>query len=321
MTVEIRDAWHSPLIPWLTECVSRHQTLIDHRLSHGDLPRWHAALADLPAIAGHALLDADAVGLATIPDESITQLETALRGLMPWRKGPYRFGSITVETEWRSDRKWDRLSPWLDLTDQRVLDVGSGSGYHLWRMRGAGAREVLGIDPSVLFHCQFAAVKSLLGPHPVASLPVTLDEFQAGSVLFDTVFSMGVLYHRKDPLGHLDQLGALIAPGGTLVLETLIVPGDAETVLVPPGRYARMNNVWFLPSVAQLMRWLDRLGYVEVTHRDTALTTVDEQRQTDWMRFESFEHALDADAPDLTVEGLPRPRRAVISAKRPENRG
>ena len=113
----------------------------------------------------------------------------------------------------------DRLQAKIDLTRHRVLDVGSGSGYHLWRMLEAGAYEVLGIDPSVLFHCQFAAIKSILGHPNAASLPVTLEEFDAGILDFDTVFSMGVLYHRKDPFHHLEQLKRWIKPGGQLVLK------------------------------------------------------------------------------------------------------
>lgn len=316
MTLDISRAWTNPCIPWLAECVARHEMAITQRLSHGDLARWNQALADLPRQGKHPLFDTPAVGLRDFPESERAALESALKRLMPWRKGPFQFGGLTIDTEWRSDWKWDRIAPHLHLAGQRVLDVGSGSGYHLWRLYGAGAREVLGIDPSVLFHCQFAAVSALVGDHPVASLPVTLDAFQAGDVRFDTVLSMGVLYHRKDPIGHLEQLQTLLTPGGTLVLETLVIEGDSTAVLVPQARYARMNNVWFLPSVDHLMRWLDRLGFVEITHRGTTVTTVEEQRHTAWMQFESFDKALDPHDLSLTIEGLPRPRRAFITARR-----
>lgn len=320
MTLDISRAWTNSRIPWLAACVARHQAILEQRLTHGDLGRWNKALAHLPLHAGQPIFNASAVGLTDFPESCREALETALKGLMPWRKGPFQFGDLIIDTEWRSDWKWDRIAPFLTVAGQRVLDVGSGSGYHLWRLYGAGAREVLGIDPSVLFHCQFAAVSALVGAHPVASLPVTLEAFQADDLRFETVLSMGVLYHRKDPLGHLEQLHALLTPGGTLVLETLVVEGGDDTVLVPQARYARMNNVWFLPSVDHLIRWLDRLGFVDITHRGTTVTTVDEQRQTPWMHFESFEAALDPQDPSCTIEGLPRPRRAVITAQRPNTR-
>lgn len=314
--IDVASAWNHSRLPWLPDLVARHQAVIDRRLSHGDLPRWQQHLDAIPrATQGQPLFGRE-VGLDTIPAEDRARLEQALRGLMPWRKGPFRFGTLTIDTEWRSDLKWDRIRASLDLNGQRVLDVGSGSGYHLWRMLESGAAEVLGIDPSILFHCQFAAVKALLCETRAASLPVTLEQFEPGAVRFDTVFSMGVLYHRKDPIDHLERLAACLTPGGQLLLETLVVEGDAHTCLVPEDRYARMNNVWFLPSVAQLCVWLKRLGWTDIRVLDISITTAEEQRQTDWMTFESFERALDPQNPSVTIEGLPRPRRAALLARR-----
>ena len=316
--ITIHDAWKHPELPWLPELVTRHQSVIDRRLGHGDLKRWSEALSSIPETDSSSATLGRAVGLEQIPSSTEQQLENALRGLMPWRKGPFKFGPITLDTEWRSDLKWDRLHSKIDLTAHRVLDVGSGSGYHLWRMLEAGAAEALGIDPSVLFHCQFAAIKSLLGHPKAASLPVTLEEFDAGILDFDTVFSMGVLYHRKDPINHLEQLKRLIKPGGQLILETLVVDGDETTCLVPPDRYARMNNVWFLPSVAALSRWLERVGFDSIECLDVSVTTTEEQRKTDWMQFESFKHAIDPNNDALTIEGLQRPTRAALRAVLPQ---
>lgn len=315
--ITIQDAWTHPDLPWLSDLVTRHQSVITRRLGHGDLNRWSEALSNIPTISTDTLSLGRAVGLDCIPKDTEQPLEDALRGLMPWRKGPFKFGSIELDTEWRSDLKWDRLNTTINLANHRVLDVGSGSGYYLWRMLELGAAEALGIDPSILFHCQFAAIKSLLGHPKAASLPVTLEEFDAGVLDFDTVFSMGVLYHRKDPINHLEHLKRCIKPGGQLVLETLVVDGDETTCLVPPDRYARMNNVWFLPSVAALSRWLGRVGFESIECLDVSITTTNEQRKTDWMQFESFEHVVDPDNDALTVEGLPRPMRAVLWAKLP----
>jgi len=130
------------------------------------------------------------------------------------------------------------------------------------------------------------------------------------------VFSMGVLYHRRSPIDHLMDLQAHLAPGGTLLLETLIIEGDADQCLCPEDRYARMRNVWFLPSEPLLLRWLRRCGFEDATLVDSSLTTTDEQRPTRWMPFESLGHALDPTAPTRTVEGLPAPRRAIVTARR-----
>jgi tRNA (mo5U34)-methyltransferase len=312
--ITISDAWTQPDLPWLSDLVTRHQSVIDRQLGHGDLKRWSKALSRIPETDSSSVILSHPVGLEHIPDGTEQQLENALRGLMPWRKGPFKFGPIELDTEWRSDLKWGRLHTKINLADHRVLDVGSGSGYHLWRMLEAGASEVLGIDPSVLFHCQFAAIKSLLGHPRAASIPVTLEEFNAGILDFDTVFSMGVLYHRKDPINHLEQLKRWIKPGGQLIIETLVIDGEETTCLVPQDRYARMNNVWFLPSVATLARWLERVGFESIECLDVSVTTTEEQRKTDWMQFESFEHAIDPENEALTIEGLQRPTRAALRA-------
>lgn len=63
---------------------------------------------------------------------------------------------------------------------------------------------------------------------------------------------MGVLYHRRSPLEHLWQLKDQLVQDGELVLETLVVEGDENTVLVPGDRYAQMRNVYFIPSALAL---------------------------------------------------------------------
>ena len=61
----------------------------------------------------------------------IKRIETLMRNLMPWRKGPFSLYGVNIDTEWRSDWKWDRVLPHLsDLTGRTILDVGCGSGYH-----------------------------------------------------------------------------------------------------------------------------------------------------------------------------------------------
>jgi tRNA (mo5U34)-methyltransferase len=85
-------------------------------------------------------------------------------------------------------------------------------------------------------------------------------------------------------------------------------------VLLPPGRYAKMRNVWFIPSVDTLTVWLQRAGFENVRVADISATTVREQRSTDWMQFESLRDFLSADDPCKTIEGHPAPVRAVFIA-------
>ena len=102
-----------------------------------------------------------------------------------------------------------------------------------------------------------------------------------------------------------------------MCLETLVIEGQAGRLLLPQARYARMRNVWFIPSSQELVGWLQRCGFVNVRIVDESVTSIEEQRATEWMQFESLEQCLDRDNPALTVEGLPAPRRAVVLAERP----
>lgn len=289
---------------------------------HGDLPRWRAIIESLPRIvAGSVDLNGDALCIGAAGDCSDRQrtgIEAALRQLHPWRKGPYDIHGIYVDTEWRSDWKWRRLAGHIaPLRDRLVLDVGCGSGYHCWRMLGGGARRVVGIDPTLLSVMQFQAVKHFAGDYPIDVLPLGIDDVPREMEAFDTVFSMGVLYHRRSPMDHLLELKGCLAPGGELVLETLVIDGGLGQALVPEGRYAKMRNVWFIPSCATLESWLKRCGYRHVRLVDVTPTSTEEQRSTGWMRFHSLADFLDPGNPHLTIEGLPAPTRAIFLAEKP----
>lgn len=255
--------------------------------------------------------------LSTSQQRMITGL---LQDLKPWRKGPYQLQGTYINTEWRSDFKWDRLAPHLsDLRGRKVLDVGGGSGYHAWRLAGAGAEFTLCIDPSPRYFTQFEAVRKLMGNKgrpAVFHLPLGIEAVPEKIEAFDTVLSMGVLYHRRSPIDHLYELKDCLRPGGELVLETLVIEGDETNCLMPEDRYAAMSNVWFLPSVAQLELWLRRCGFKNIRCVDLNLTSTEEQRATEWMTFQSLADFLDPQNPQLTREGYPAPLRAILIAEK-----
>ncbi|MDX1734475.1 MAG: tRNA 5-methoxyuridine(34)/uridine 5-oxyacetic acid(34) synthase CmoB [Halioglobus sp.] len=289
---------------------------------YGDLPRWLQCLQQLPDLrVDHVHLDRARVGASSntaLPAEQLAQLRDALAGLHPWRKGPYELFGLHIDTEWRSDWKWQRLLPGLeDLTGRRVLDVGCGSGYHCWRMLGAGAGEVVGIDPTPLFVVQFWALQKYLSRPDVWVLPAGIEHVPPQLRAFDTAFSMGVLYHRRSPIDHLQELKDCLRPGGQLVLETLVIDGGPGATLVPEGRYARMGNVWFLPSCDTLLGWLRKLGYRDPQVIDVNVTSTQEQRSTEWMTFHSLADFLDPQDDTMTIEGYPAPRRAILTALAP----
>ena len=320
--------WLKQLPTWLND--------IKDKANYAHAPAYQASVARLPnLIVDNVQLDNDTLTInATLTDSEYKQATALLKQLMPWRKGPFQIGndenySIFIDTEWHSDWKWQRVAPYLSpLKGRRVLDVGGGSGYHGWRMAGAGADTVIIIDPSCLFYHQFMAIRHFVGRADADThahgkgryrthyIPVPLEALPENSQLFDTVFSMGVLYHRQSPFEHLQQLKGQLIKGGELVLETLVIDGGANTVLVPHDRYAQMNNVYFLPSVAALIGWLEKAGFSEVRCVDVAVTSIEEQRKTEWMTYHSLADFLDPNDSSKTLEGYPAPMRATLIAKK-----
>ena len=324
-----------PLDQWLRErdrgkFADTLQNICAARLdqpTNGDLKRWVAALDQLPAPEDHRLEIAnDRVSIVARQGASQSanpsELRETLMAFHPWRKGPFGFLELQIDTEWRSDWKWDRIAGKVDLNNRSVLDVGCGNGYYGWRMLGAGASFVLGLDPILRFLMQFEVFnRYAASPRRHFVVPLIDSDLPEKLAVFDVAFSAGVLYHRTSPIDHLRSIAESLVPGGTVVLETLIIQGEDprvedHRVLVPEDRYAQMRNVWFLPSLPMLHRWLDRTGFQSIETVDVTPTTTDEQRSTDWMTFQSLEDFLDPMDPAKTVEGYPAPVRATVIAKR-----
>ena len=301
---------------WLkTVCGLAEQKLSSH--AHGDLPRWHRALESLPAGSASANLGGSVPGLGSAAKDP-QALQDILMELHPWRKGPLTLGGIRIEAEWRSDWKWDRVRPHIDLCGLRILDIGCGNGYFGLRMLEAGASLVVGIDPTLLFVMQWLACRHFSGDIPNYVLPLGIEDLPARPAAFGAVFTMGVLYHRKEPVHHLKRIRSLLRAGGTMVLETLVLPpGSEQALLIPKDRYARMRNVWAVPGTGQLESWAGEAGFDDYRLVNRTITGIEEQRSTDWMRFESLEKALDPLDAGKTVEGHPAPVRVVVIARNP----
>lgn len=283
---------------------------------NGNYIRWNEAYKRLPAMTVASSSYSDTVSiLGEVHDEE--KLLGCLEALRPWRKGPFKIGNTFIDTEWRSDWKWGRVISSKKIRNKlknaRVLDVGCGNGYFGWRMLGSGARRVVGIDPSALFCIQHQCMRKYLDDTRNSVLPLKIEDIPENKQ-FDCVFSMGVIYHRKDPVDHLTRLHRVTRDSGLLILETLIQEGNNS--LYPKGRYARMGNVSCVPCESDLFDWIRQAGFRDPERIDRTRTSVAEQRTTDWMKFESLSESLDRHNSALTVEGLQAPIREIIIAKK-----
>ncbi len=305
-----------------TEIADHRHLLLDHlqqRPAHGDSARWDAALASLPELTATCCdfgSDAITIGRANQLNDP-AKLRSTLRAFMPWRKGPWNYFGVEIDTEWRSNLKWQRIARHVaPLKGRRILDIGAGNGYYMLRALGEGAEYVLGIDPSLLVNYQFAVARHFVPNLSAELLPLRIQQLPSMAA-FDTALSLGILYHRRDPSAHLREIFDMLKRGGEAVLETLVIAGTDERVLEPGERYAKMPNVWSIPTTKTLERWLMDAGFNNVRTVDVTPTTGNEQRQTDWMQFQSLADYLDPEDPTRTVEGYPAPIRATVLANRP----
>lgn len=287
----------------------------------GGLSLWLQAIDELPKInASFSDFNSDYVIVGKESDcnpSNRGKIIELLHRLKPWRKGPFELFGNKIEAEWRSDLKWNRLrSKIKPLKNKCVLDVGCANGYHCYRMASSEAEFVLGIDPYMLFVIQFYVFQKYLNRPNICVLPIGADEMPKDLNCFDTVFSMGVLYHRRSPLEHLFQLKTFLKPNGQLVLESIVIDGALGQTLTPQSRYANMPNVWFIPSVLTLENWLKKSGFRNIECIDVSVTTSQEQRATDWSSADSLVDFLNPNDLTRTIEGYPAPKRAIFLAEK-----
>ncbi len=290
-----------------------------YQVNNGNIPKWSQAIDAIDALPkGKVALKKPYISINQDRIDSKSLIE-ALQKLMPWRKGPFMINDLVLESEWDGDMKWKRIKKYIKpLKNKRVLDVGAGNGYFTLRMAMEGAERALGIEPFLLFNYQFRAIKSMIeSPLNALLLPAKLEDMPKIAI-FDTVFSMGVLYHQRDHMTHLSQLREMMAPNAELVIETLIVDNPEDYILTPKDRYAQMRNVYSIPSIKTLKSWLDDANFKNIKVVDVSKTTTEEQRKTPWIgkNAASLEDFLDPLDESLTIEGYPAPTRAIVICER-----
>lgn len=251
-----------------------------------------------------------------IDDQLKIKLSESLLSLWPWRKGPFEIFGIYIDSEWRSDLKWDRVIGKLKPLENRdILDIGSSNGYYMFKMLEHRPSMVMGIEPYTNFYYQFMMLNSIAEIKNIFTLPLRFEDTMALEKKFDTIFCMGILYHRKNPVDFLSRIKNMLTGRGEIVLETLIIEGDSDTPLIPADRYAKMPNVYFIPSIPVLISWLEDAGFKNIRCVDISPTTTGEQRPTAWINTESLPDFLDPRDSRKTIEGLPAPVRAVVIAE------
>ena len=278
-------------------------------LNHGKRHTWLDACDELPYVEPSSFQFSDVIRIGQAEDFPESDLlNKAIECLIRWRKGPFDLFGNLIDSEWRSNLKWDRITPHINLVGKRILDVGASNGYFGYRMLEAGAETVLGVESSELFVLQAALVNFYLRTANVV-VPHRYDR-NSLKQQFDVVFSMGVSYHQRNLQDHLAAIYENLEHGGELILESLWAPED----IVPEGRYANMRNVWLVPTSETVLAHLLEAGFEQSEVLDISVTTVEEQRTTTLSPGFSLVDSLDPKNSSSTIEGYPAPQRAVYKA-------
>jgi tRNA (mo5U34)-methyltransferase len=130
--------------------------------------------------------------------------------------------------------KWEEIAAHIpdDLTGSRALDIGCNAGFYSFQLAARGA-EVLAFDMDKHYLDQARWAATQLDPAGrIEFRQMQVYELVDMTERFDVVLFLGVLYHLRYPLLALDLVAE--RTGGTLVLQTLTMPGPPPTD-VPPN--------------------------------------------------------------------------------------
>ena len=269
--------------------------------------------------AGSKDFSGDAVKIGAhdeLPDGEAGKVYGALRGFMPWRKGPFEIFGTPIDAEWRSERKWNRVLPALqDLKGKIVADIGCNNGYYMFRMSHHHPELVLGFEPYLQHYYTFKTLNAFAAVENLYCELLGVEHIHLFHKSFDIVFLMGILYHRSSPLEVLRAVRAALKPGGVLIVESQGIPGNEPVAFFPDKSYAKVPGTYFVPTGACLINWLLRAGFSAVRLFCSHPMSSMEQRRTEWMMFESYEDFIAKNNPALTVEGYPAPIRLYARAE------
>jgi len=275
------------------------------------------AIATLPSPTPSSISCDDKITIEfeTIDEKQKESILSTAKLLMPWRKGPFQIGELFIDSEWQSFIKYNLLSPHFNLEGKVVGDIGCNNGYYLFRMVEQKPKKLVGFDPSALTYSQFMFLNHFIKSDIVYEL-LGVEHLDSYEHRFDILFCLGVLYHRSDPIGTLKSLYGGLNEGGELILDTFMIEGEEEIALSPAGRYSKIPNIYFIPTLNALKNWCLRAGFGEVELLEIKKTDHEEQRKTEWIDTQSLSDFLDANDESKTIEGYPAPMRVYIKAKK-----
>ena len=239
------------------------------------------------------------------------EIKTLAWELRPWRKGPFELFGTFIDSEWQSQIKYNLISPYFDLKDRCVADIGCNNGYYLFRMLEQNPKKLVGFDPSIHYKTQFDFINHFLQTDIEFEL-LGIEHLPFYENKFDVIFCLGVLYHRSDPIASLKALKNGLNSDGYVILDTFMLDGDEPFALTPQDRYSKIPNIYFIPTIKALENWAKRAKFSNFEVLEIKKTNLNEQRKTQWIQGESLENFLNPENENLTIEGYPAPKRVYV---------
>ena len=288
--------------------------------NHGNLNKWIKILNSLPIIPTNYL---DYFGSSItigekdeINEVQIKTLEKELLKLSPWRKGPFNIFGLEIDSEWRSDKKWQRIQSHLpNIKGMKIADIGCSNGYYSYKLLGLKPDLIVGMDKTALYVMQFLALKFYTKQiQELVVLPCSSEEFDFKKINFDLVLSMGILYHSKNPCNHLNSLKQLVKKNGYIILETIISNLPDNIDVNKNQTYAGMKNIGTIFTKKNLNDLMISNGFKNIEIVNDSFTDSSEQRSTKWMNGKSLREFILPNG--NTLEGYPPVCRSIFVAQK-----
>lgn len=281
--------------------------------------RLRNILESLPPIETRFDVQNGVVCVGSIDEPNSKAWIDAAKMLIPWKKGPFNLCGELIDAEWRSDLKWDRVADHLgDLKGAKVLDIGCNNGYFLFRLAQLGVELAHGIDPVLPFAAQYELIQKASGLQNIKFDLFGVEHVDQWIEAWDCIFHMGIVYHHRSPIHQFLAIRESLVPGGTAIIETIGIPGSDSIALFPQDRYARMGNVWFVPTLPCLISWAQKAKFIDIEVISDSELTTNEQRLTPWCPppSQSLIDGLNPNDSSKTIEGHPAPRRFMIKVRK-----
>lgn len=252
-----------------------------------------------------------------LTEEQKEALIKSLKTYIPWKKGPWSIFGVDIDSEWRSNLKWERFESHIhSLEGKKVADIGCNNGYFMFRMLAYNPELVIGFEPFAKHYFNYMLFQNYVKSDKLHFELLGIENFDLYPKFFNTIFCLGILYHHTDPIGLLRKLYDSLDKGGEIFIDCQGIPGDEPIALMPKNKYTSARGFWWLPTKACLIHWLSRTQFRDIEIIFEEPLSLDEQRSTPWSPHKSLEEFLDPNDPEKTIEGYPAPWRYYVKAKK-----